>query len=294
MDRLDVTFDSHGDRCAAWLYVPEDRTGPVPCVVMAHGFAATREEQLAAFGERFAAAGFAALVFDYRHFGDSEGEPRQLLDIGRQQDDYRAAVAYARTREEVDAARVALWGSSFSGGHVIAVAAGDPSIAAVVSQSPFADGLAQAAATSPAVAAKLMALGLRDELGARLGRPPVHVPVAGPPGSVAALTSPDSAEGVRSILGEGSRWREEIAARVMLRVTTYRPVNDAARVSCPLLVCVADCDDLTPPEPAVRAAERAPRGELRRYECAHFDVYGGPWHDAMVADQVAFLSRHLG
>ena len=294
MDRLDVTFDSHGDRCAAWLYAPERRDARVPCVVMAHGFASTREEQLAPFGERFAAAGFAALIFDYRHFGDSEGEPRQLLDIRRQQDDYRAAVAYARTRDEVDPARVALWGSSFSGGHVVAVAAGDPSIAAVVSQSPFADGLAQATAAPPAVAAKLMALGLRDELGSRLGRPPVHVPVAGPPGSVAALTSPASAEGVRSILGEGSRWREEITARVMLRITTYRPVTDAARVSCPLLVCVADCDDLTPPEPAVRVAERAPRGELLRYGCGHFDVYGGPWHEAMVADQVAFLHRHLG
>ena len=294
MDRLDVTFDSHGDRCAAWLYLPAAGDGRVPCVVMAHGFASTREEQLAAFAERFADAGFAALVFDYRHFGDSEGEPRQLLDIGRQQDDYRAAVAYARTRDEVDPARVALWGSSFSGGHVVAVAAQDPSIAAVVSQSPFADGLAQASATPPAVAAKLMALGLRDEIGSRLGRPPVHVPVAGPPGSVAALTSPASAEGVRSLLGEGSRWREEIAARVMLRVTTYRPVADAARVSCPLLVCVASCDDLTPPEPAVRLAERAPRGELREYGCGHFDVYGGPWHDAMVADEVAFLQRHLG
>ena len=182
LDRLDVTFGSHGARCAAWLYLPEGREGRAPCVVMAHGFAATREEQLAAFAERFAAAGLAALVFDYRHFGDSEGEPRQLLDIRRQQDDYRAAVAYARTRDEVDPARIALWGSSFSGGHVVAVAAGDPSIAAVVSQSPFADGVAQATAAPPAVAAKLMALGLRDEIGARLGRPPVLIPVAGPPG----------------------------------------------------------------------------------------------------------------
>src|SRR5688572_6723951 len=115
MERLDVTFASHGDDCAAWLYLPADRAAAVPCVVMAHGFASTREEQLAAFGERFAQAGFAALIFDYRHFGDSGGEPRQLLDIGRQQDDYRAAVAYARTREEIDPARVALWGSSFSG-----------------------------------------------------------------------------------------------------------------------------------------------------------------------------------
>jgi pimeloyl-ACP methyl ester carboxylesterase len=233
-------------------------------------------------------------VFDYRHFGDSEGEPRQLLDIGRQQDDYRAAVAYARTRAELDPDRVVLWGSSFSGGHVISVAAGDPSIAAVIAQSPFADGMAQARATPPGQAIRISARALRDQVAGALGRPPVHIPVLGRPGSVAALTSPDSEPGFRAMLKADSRWGEEIAARVMLRVTAYRPVRAARRVTAPLLVCVADRDDLTPPEPGVRMAEAAPRGELRRYPCGHFDVYAGTWHDQLVADEVAFLQRHLG
>lgn len=295
MDRLDVTFTSGEDRCAAWLYLPARRGDErLACVVMAHGFAATREERLAPFAERFAAAGFAALVFDYRHFGDSEGEPRQLLDIRRQQDDYRAAVAYARSRAEIDPERIALWGSSFSAGHVVSVAAGDPSIAAVVAQSPFADGLAQARAVRPVPALRLTAVALRDQAGALLGRAPVRIPVLGAPGTVAALTSPESEPGFRAMLSPESRWGEEIAARVMLRVTTYRPVRDAHRVTAPMLVCVAERDDLTPSEPGVRVAERAPRGELRRYPCGHFDVYAGTWHDRMVADEVAFLERHLG
>ena len=98
MTRADITFTSGGLRCAAWLYLPEDAAEPVPCVVMAHGFGGTRADAIPAFAERFAGAGLAALVFDYRHFGDSEGEPRQLLDIGLQLEDWTAAIACARTR----------------------------------------------------------------------------------------------------------------------------------------------------------------------------------------------------
>src|SRR3954447_9811523 len=121
-EREDVTFPSAGERCAAYLYRPEGAAGDVPCVVMAHGFSATRDDGLPAYAEAFAAAGIAALVFDYRHFGASTGTPRQLLDVGKQHEDYRAAIAYARAMGGIDPQRIALWGSSFSGGHVIAIA----------------------------------------------------------------------------------------------------------------------------------------------------------------------------
>ena len=113
-----LIFDSHGVSCAAWLYRPEagERSSAVPCVVLAHGFAGTREARLDAYAERFAQAGMAALVFDYRNFGASGGEPRQLLDIGLQLEDWKAAVAFARSLEGIDPERVALWGTSFSGG----------------------------------------------------------------------------------------------------------------------------------------------------------------------------------
>src|SRR4051812_4254533 len=124
MDRIDVSFLSGGERCAAWLYRPEG-SGPHACVVLAHGFGGVRYARLDAFAERFARAGFAALVFDYRHFGDSEGEPRQVIDIRRQLDDWRSALAFVRSLEDVDADRIALWGTSFSGGHVATIAAED-------------------------------------------------------------------------------------------------------------------------------------------------------------------------
>ncbi len=122
--RDEVRIPSHGERLAAYLYRPDgDGRARVPCVVMAHGFSATRDDGLPEYAEAFRAAGYAVLLFDYRHFGASTGEPRQLLDIARQHDDYRAAVAYARGLDGVDADRIVLWGSSFSGGHVLAVAA---------------------------------------------------------------------------------------------------------------------------------------------------------------------------
>src|SRR3954453_11795040 len=105
-EREDVTFPSAGGACAAYLYRPEGAAGDVPCVVMAHGFTATRDDGLPAYAEAFAAAGLAPLVFDYRHFGASGGEPRQLLDVRRQQDDYRAAVLFARELEGIDADRI--------------------------------------------------------------------------------------------------------------------------------------------------------------------------------------------
>ncbi|HEV2061754.1 MAG TPA: alpha/beta fold hydrolase, partial [Solirubrobacteraceae bacterium] len=134
----DLTLRSGGLDCAAWLHVP-DRPGPAPCVVMAHGFAGTRRDSLAPYAERFAEAGVAALLFDYRHFGESDGSPRQLLDVRRQIDDYEAAIAFARSHEEVDPARVAVWGTSFSGAHALHVAARGRCAAAVL-QTPMVDG----------------------------------------------------------------------------------------------------------------------------------------------------------
>ena len=142
--RRDVWFDSGADRCHAWFYLPAGASPetPVPVIVMAHGLGAVKALRLSAYADRFLAAGYACLVFDYRYFGDSEGAPRELLSIRSQRQDWRAAVAFARTLPEVDANRVVVWGTSFAGGHVVATAARDPRIAAAIAQCPFLDGIA--------------------------------------------------------------------------------------------------------------------------------------------------------
>lgn len=290
MTREDVTFDVDGARVAAWLYRPE---GATACVVLAHGWSGVREQRLGAFAERFAAEGLAALVFDYRHFGASEGEPRQLLDIRRQHADWRAAVEFARGLDGIDPERIALWGSSFSGGHVIEVAASDPRIAAVVAQVPFVDGLANLPRLGMANVARMTLVGLRDQLGAMFGRPPHMLASVGPPGSLAVMTSPDAEPGFMALNPPGFEFRNEAAARIALRVGTYRPIKRAAAVRCPVFFAIADDDVVTPSDLADKAASRAPRAEVRHYPGGHFDPYVGELFDRVAGDEAEFLAHHL-
>jgi dienelactone hydrolase len=238
--REDVRIPSNGEQLAAYFYRPESAQGDVPCVVMAHGFSATRDDGLPAYAEAFRDAGFAVVLFDYRHFGASTGEPRQLLDIGRQHDDYRAVVAWARRLDGIDPDRIVLWGSSFSGGHVLAVAAGDPRIAAVISQAPFTDAIPTLMKVPPKNTARLAVLGLRDQVRGWRGRPPYLAPAVGEPGTLAAMTAPDAKPGFEAIVPPESLWRNEFAARLMLRFPFYRPGLKTAQLNMPLLVCVCE------------------------------------------------------
>jgi dienelactone hydrolase len=290
--REDVEFEVGDAVCRAWLYLP-DASEPRPVVVMAHGLGGIREMRLDAYAERFAAAGYACLVFDYRHFGASGGEPRQLLDIGRQLDDWSAAVAFARTRADVDGSRIILWGTSFGGGHVIVTAARVSGIAAVISQCPFTDGLASARVIDPATLAKLMLRGLADVVASRLGRASVSVPLAGPPRSAALMTAPDAMPGYLALVPMGIAHRDEVAARVALRIPLHRPGRYAAQVACPILFVVCETDSVAPAKTTVRHARTAPRHEIHLYPAGHFDIYRGEAFDRVVGDQTAFLEHYV-
>ena len=284
----DIRIPSHGEQLAAYLYRPESTQGDVPCVVMAHGFSATRDDGLPGYAEAFRDAGLAVVVFDYRHFGASTGEPRQLLDIGRQHEDYRAVITWARELDGIDPDRIVLWGSSFSGGHVLAVAAADPRIAAVISQAPFTDAIPTLMHVPLKNAVRLTVAGIRDQLGGWRGRAPRLAPAVGEPGTLAAMTEPDAKPGFDAIVPPESLWRNEFAARLMLRFPFYRPGLKSQQLTMPLLVCICENDTTTPPASTIKAAERAPRGELRRYPYGHFDIYNDP---KVKADQIDFLRR---
>ncbi len=298
-----ISFDSAGVRCAAVhlsgtaddAFAGED--GRRPCVVLAHGFAGTVDSGLLPFAERFARAGIDALAFDYRHFGASDGEPRQLISIPGQLEDYAAAIAFARSLDGVDPDRIVVWGSSYSGGHVVPVAVADGRVAGVISQVPGMDGAAtmlnllRYAGVSHCL--RLVLAGVRDVAASLGGRPPVMVPVVGPPGSVGAMTTPDAEPGYVAIAG--SSWRNEVAARVLLRTGAYRPGLQADRLPCPILLQIADRDAIVPVKAAQDAAWRATgRAEVRTYPIGHFDIYTGAPFEQAVADQLHFLTRHLG
>jgi dienelactone hydrolase len=295
LNRTDLTFLSHGDYCAAWLYVPEEEpAGPRPCVVLAHGFGAVREARLGAYARRFAQAGYAAVVFDYRHFGDSGGEPRQLLDIGRQLDDWRTAIAFARSLPEVDPEQIVVWGTSFSGGHVAAIAAEDDRLAAAISQNPFVDGIAVLRALGPTRMARLTLAGIRDELARVRRKAAYRLPIVGPPGTLGAMTTPDAEPGYRVMYdGAEASFVNWVAGRIALRVGLYRPGRRAGEIACPWLVQVCGGDAITPAEPALAVAAQAPWSETKRYAGGHFDIYVGEGFERAVADQLAFLGRVL-
>ena len=290
--REDVQFASGDDRISAWLYRPTS-SDPAPLLVMAHGLSAVRTMRLDAYAERFSGAGYACLVFDYRNFGDSGGRPRQLLDIKMQLADWAAAVAYARTLEGIDHNRIGLWGTSFGGGHVIATAARVPGIKAAVVQCPFTDGVASARTLNPVIFARIGVLAARDLIAARFGRSPVMVAAAGKPGEVALMNAPDAYPGYMRLVPEGRTAPNEVAARLALKVITYRPGRSAAKVSCPILFCVCEADSVAPAVPTLRYAAKAPRGEVRMYPEGHFAIYVDEAFERVVEDQLAFLDRHL-
>ncbi len=294
--RTDVTFSSGDTPCAAWLYRPDGAANP-PIVVMAHGFAAFRELRLDAYAERFAQAGYAALVFDYRFWGASAGEPRRILDIKAQQADWSAAIAYARHLDGVDTTRVVGWGSSFGGGHVLVLASHDDDLAAAIVQVPHVTGPASAFAQSPKLVSRLILAGLRDQVGHWLGRPPYRVAAIGRPGDVAMMTSPGAADLVERMAGDR---REEllaendVAARIALRVPLYSPGRHAAEITAPTLVQLATGDDVTPYAKARKIVSRIPNGEVKSYDCTHFEPYLDPHFEQIIGDQIDFLDRNVG
>lgn len=289
--RREVSFPSDGDDCRAWLFMPAAERPPL--AILGHGLGGTREYGLEPYAQRFADAGIAALVFTYRHFGDSGGQPRQLLDIERQLGDWASALAYARSLDGIDHDRIALWGTSFGGGHVIEAAARDGAVAAVVSQCPFTDGLAATRAASPRSLARAMGPALRDEVARLRNKPPVLVPLVGPHGSAALMTSPDAEAGYRALIPPEAHFENGVAARFINRVALYRPGRSARKVQAPILFCICEADAVAPPETALRYATTAPRAEVKRYPIGHFDIYRGEPFEHAVADQTEFLVRHL-
>ena len=287
-----VSFTSGDADCAAWLYLPTGVTSP-PVVILGHGLGATREMRLDAFAERFAEAGIAAFAFTYRHFGDSGGQPRQLLSIKRQLGDWDAAIAHIKGRGDVDGQRLAVWGSSFGGGHAITVASRHPELLAAVSQCPFTDGLASARALGPAASLKLLPFVARDLAAKARGAAPVTLPLAGPPGSLALMNAPDALPGYQALISPDMPFVNAAAARVVPTITTYRPGRSAKKVAMPILFCVSKHDTVTPPEQTLRYARTAPHGEIKTYEAGHFEFYLGEPFEQLVTDQTEFLNRHL-
>jgi len=268
----EMTFRSEGVDCAARVYRPDVAPGEAtPCVVMANGFSLTRDDGLPAFAERFAGVGITALTFDFRHLGGSGGEPRQVIDTDRQRADFGAAVSFARRLEGIDADAVAVWGFSSGGGLAIYTAADDHRIAAAIALCPATDTIALLRSMPMRTLHAVNVAILRN----MFGRQRVHIPVAGPLGSIAWFSQPEALPGFDAIRGDHSLWRNEYLPLSFAGATSFRAVRVARRVLCPLFVSIGEEDHVVQRKAAERTAERAPRGELGTYPIDHFGGFLG-------------------
>ena len=292
--RLDLRFTCGDTDCAGWLFLPA-RAQRAPVVVMAHGFAGTRDVALPLFAERFARAGLAAFLFDYRGFGDSGGSPRQLVDPWRQLEDWRAALRFARGLADVDGERVALFGSSLGAGHALITAADDGDVRAVVAQAPLLDTSAEGEATFYGVGwvARLLLTGWAGLARTALGGDPILIPAIAPSDGFGMIVDDRAFGSFERLVAPGSTYRNAVVAHSVFTFDDYDPAPRAAEIRVPVLL-VASRGDRFAPYAAVEAfAARAPAAQLETIEGDHFEIYASPIAEAVAELEAAFLIEQL-
>ena len=301
--RIDTTYQSHGLTCGASLYLPTAVEKP-PVVVMAHGFGGQRWMRLPAYARRFAEEGFAVFVFDYRCFNDSEGAPQNYVNPRMHLEDWKAAIAYVRSLDVVDSGRIALWGTSFSGGHVIKTAAEDGNIRAVISQVPFTDGFTTSLSYlyTPMFALKAMVHGTMDLLLGLFTSKRHYVRVAGTPDEAfGMMCKEDTVSGLIKLIGtdvgiaiEEMLPHYKCPADIVFTLSLYRPIRYAERVGCPALVIGAEEDNLFPPDGPLKMSRKMKQATYVSLPIGHFDPYVGEPFEEVVVKMIDFLQANLG
>jgi pimeloyl-ACP methyl ester carboxylesterase len=298
--RTDLRFTCGDAECAGWLFTPagaERAPGAErpPVVVMGGGFAGTRDVALPRFAERVARAGLAAFLFDYRGFGDSGGSPRQLVDPWRQLEDWRAALAFVRARDELDGARVALFGSSLGAGHAVLVAAEDADVRAVVALAPLVDSGAEGEATSYGGGwiARLLFTGWAGMARSGLGGEPILIPAIAPADGFGMIVDDAAFAAFEKLVPPGSTYRNAVVAHSVFTFDDYDPAPSAAAIRAPILLIASPGDRFAPFSAVEAFAARAPNATIERIEGDHFDVYSPPLADRAADVAAVFLVRQL-
>ena len=290
IERRDVRFESGDTFAAGWLFLPEQAKSEarVPAVAMAHGLGAVKEMFLEPFARRFAGAGIAALVFDYRSFGVSGGEPRQRLFPRDQIEDYRNALTWLSLQPQIDADRLGVWGSSFSGGHVLHVAAYDPRVRAVVSQVGAMDvHQITLAALGAEQFAALEQLTVQERVRHATEGGEVYIPDIGLPGQGFALQTDqeswDFAQEAKATVAPS--WRNEVTMSSFEAILEHAPARSIELIAPRPLLMILAKDDVISSSDLIRAAF-ARAGEPKRLlelDGGHYAVY--PWSKGRCADQ---------
>jgi len=296
--RYNVQFAVDKTNIHAWLYLPEGISRPVPCVIMSTGFGGTKDSLLEPYAVRFVETGLAVLTYDYRHFGESEGEPRQVYDVSYQLDDLRAAIDYARSRNEIDTEKITLWSTSAAGGYGLVIAAEDERIAAIITQCGAIDHKADSKLyinrEGLGFFLRLLVHGQRDKGRSRFGLSPHTFPIVGKPGTVAMFTAPEAVEGYTKLMQNSKTFKNEVCARLFFMTHGTDPIKASKRVQCPVLFLACEKDNLAAPDSYKRAAEAlGNKAEVSIYPIRHFDIYEGEYFEKAINEMIIFLKKHL-
>jgi fermentation-respiration switch protein FrsA (DUF1100 family) len=283
MHRDDIAFDAEGVTLRGWLYRPGQEGVRSPAIVMAHGFSAVKEMYLDKFAEAFASAGLAAIVFDHRNFGASDGEPRQEINPWQQVEDYRHAITFASTLPNVDPDRIGIWGTSYSGGHVLVVAATDRRVKCVVAQVPTISGHDAGQRRVPASRLPQLHRAFAEDRVRRMnGEPPATLRVIGAPEENPVFSAADAVEWFTCGRSIAPAWRNEVTLRTIEWFRAYEPGAHISHISpTPLLMIVGTKDHITDTDLELQAYNRAlePK-KLVLLPCGHFDPYASHFADA--------------
>lgn len=292
-NRENVSFSVEKLKISAYFY-KTDKSETAPCIIMNHGFCGTKDMSLEQYALKFNKSGYSVLTFDYRYFGESEGQPRQLFCGPYQIEDLKAAVNYAISREDVDKNNIILWGTSAGASYGLIIASGDSRITGIISQCGSFDHKEDEKAywqrEGIGFFVKLFIHGQRDKGRSRFGLSPHTFPAYGKPGTIAMITAPGAFEGIEKLAMNSRTFINETCARLSLLPHAPDPVKLAPYVRCPVLIQVCSRDSLVSPRSHVRLLEKLKSPVvLKEYPINHFDIYSGEYFDVSTDDQLQFL-----
>lgn len=278
---------------AADFYIPKTNNKSA-VIIMAHGFAGLRQFKLIQYAQRFAQAGYAVILFDYRYWGGSTGKPREMISINSQLEDWKTMIQYAFTCKFIDNRRIVLWGTSLSGGYTLSLASELKNIQAIMVQIPYVDGAETAKLYPLQRYPQALKLSSQDYMGSKMGLNPKRLPVVDQY-KLCFMPTADSYYGYLSIVNPDYYWSGEVPARVFFNLMRYRPIQLVRQINIPVLFIAAQHDSLIPIESSREAATNiAPFVSYHEWDMKHFDIYHGSWFEKAVTTQLEFLHQHIG
>ncbi|OBD22305.1 lysophospholipase [Acinetobacter baumannii] len=278
---------------AADFYIPKTNNKSA-VIIMAHGFAGLRQFKLIQYAQRFAQAGYAVILFDYRYWGGSTGKPREMISINSQLEDWKTMIQYASTCKFIDNRRIVLWGTSLSGGYALSLASELKNIQAIMVQIPYVDGAETAKLYPLQRYPQALKLSSQDYMGSKMGLNPKRLPVVNQY-KLCFMPTADSYYGYLSIVNPDYYWSGEVPARVFFNLMRYRPIQLVRQINIPVLFIAAQHDSLIPIESSREAATNiAPFVSYHEWDMKHFDIYHGSWFEKAVTTQLEFLHQHIG